>query len=249
VTFQRASIVDFEGALRLSRKSGSKLRTSSQGHSFLMKGASMSCAIPFSIFLFAVPLFSQPQRTINSGSVSGVVLDDEGRLISGATVYALPEKDMRKQLQTTTDQRGRFLLEAVPAGGVYVDAYKESEGLPYNFFAFFKTTDRTPVKVDVQEGSATTGVVIQVGPKAGYLTLGIMDQDGMMLEQEATLVFTRDDMPGPYKQGVKLPHSMLVPSVPFRFSIEVDGFESWSSEIIRLRPAEVLNMVVTLKRR
>jgi hypothetical protein len=199
--------------------------------------------------LLPVQVTPQPQRRNDSGSVSGVVLDDEGRLISGATVYALPEKDMRKQLRTTTDERGRFLLEAIPAGGVYVDAYKESEGLPYNYFAFFKTTERTPVKVDVQEGSVTTGVVIQVGPKAGYLTVTIPDQDGIVLEQGATLVFTRDDIPGPYKVGVKLPHSMLVPPVPFRFSIEVDGFESWSSEIITLRPSEALKTVVSLKRR
>ena len=181
--------------------------------------------------------------------MTGVVLDDEGRFIRDATVYALPEKDMRKQLTTVTDERGRFLLEAVPAGVVYVNAYKESEGLPYNFFAFFKTTGRTPVKIDVPEGNVATGVVIQVGPKSGYLNVMVMDQDGMMLEQEAALVFTRDDMPGSYKISVKLPHSMLVPPVAFRFSIEVRGFESWNSELIRLRPSEDFNAVVSLKRR
>jgi hypothetical protein len=199
--------------------------------------------------LLPLQVAPQPQRRNDSGSVAGVVLDDEGWFIRHATVYGLREKDMRKQLTTVTDERGRFLLEAVPTGVVYVDAYKESEGLPYNFFAFFKTTDHTPVKIDVPEGNVATGVVIQVGPKAGYLNVTVMDQDGMMLEQEATLVFTRDDMPGSYKKSVKLPHSMLVPPVPFRFSIEVNGFESWNSEVIRLRSSEALNAVVSLKHR
>src|SRR5262249_10128337 len=95
---------------------------------------------------------------------------------------------MRKQLTTSTDEPGRFLLEAVPTGAVYVDAYKESEGLPYNFFAFFKTTDRTPVKIDVQKGNLTGGVVIHVGPKAGYLNVTVMDQDGMMVERPLSLL-------------------------------------------------------------
>ena len=86
----------------------------------------------------------QQQRRNDYGSVAGVVLDDEGRFIRDATVYALPEKDMRKQLTTSTDEQGRFLLKAVPTGSVYIDAYKENDGLPHNFFAFFKTTDRLP---------------------------------------------------------------------------------------------------------
>jgi carboxypeptidase family protein len=61
------------------------------------------------------------------GSATGVVLDSSGSPLAKATVYALPEKDMTKQIRTTSDSSGHFTLEGIPAGGAYLDAFKETD--------------------------------------------------------------------------------------------------------------------------
>ena len=72
------------------------------------------------------------------GSIRGVVLDRDGRTLPGAKVYGLPEQNMLRQIGTTADDTGRFTMSDVPAGTVYVSAFKESDGYPYNFFSFFR---------------------------------------------------------------------------------------------------------------
>src|SRR5271157_3806575 len=88
------------------------------------------------LILTAIPLSAAQDGAI-TGSVTGVVLDAERRPLPGATVYGLPEKDMRKQFRTTTDAAGEFTLSNIPAGYVYLHAFKEHDGYPYDFFSFF----------------------------------------------------------------------------------------------------------------
>jgi hypothetical protein len=90
---------------------------------------------------------------------------------------------MRKQVRAVSDNRGGFVLENVPDGLVYVSAFKESEGYPYNFFAFFKTMERE----GVEGGRRADHVVIQLGPKAASLTIRIIQADETPLTTTADI--------------------------------------------------------------
>src|SRR5438876_12354329 len=131
----------------------------------------------------------------STGSVQGVVVDGENHPVPGATVFGLPDNDMRHQIRDTTDSDGRFTLHDVPAGSIYIDAHKESAGYPYSFFSFFKVDDR-PVKVAVVTGQDTKDIVIRLAAKAAHLNIEITDQDSQRAIEGARLLFSRDDIRG-----------------------------------------------------
>jgi hypothetical protein len=199
-------------------------------------------------------LLCQKSALPTTGSVQGVVVDIDNRPVTGAIVFGLPEADMRHQLRTTTDSDGRFALVDVPVGAIYIDAYNESAGYPYSFFSFFKVDDR-PVKVSVVAGQNTKDVVIRFGPKAAHLNIEITDQGGTRGIEGARLVFSRDAMPGAYRRGARPKESILVPTVPFRLTVEVPGYKAWhyggdnwqgKAGLIALKPEESLTLKVRL---
>jgi hypothetical protein len=190
------------------------------------------------------------------GSARGVVLDNEGKPLAGATVYALPELHMLHQIRTSCDATGRFALGGLPAGGVYLDAFKESDGYPYNMFSFYiSPAQRTPVKIEISPGKVIANVVLQLGLRAAYLQLDIADDDGTPVDGE--LLFDRLDIPGPYSRGVRAKERFMVPPVPFRVTFEAGGFlpwhygeEKWQSKagLITLKSGETLHLSIRLKR-
>lgn len=140
-----------------------------------------------------------PAATAGSGSVEGIVLDGNGAPLSYAVTYALPEQDMLKPISVTADETGKFVLKDVPAGIVYISAFKESAGYPYNFFSFFIMPGEHMPKVEVKSGETTKDVVVQLGAKAARLNIEITDNQGHPLDlgvHGVQLTFTRLDMPG-----------------------------------------------------
>lgn len=217
-----------------------------------------------SLLLASMVSLGQTTETPHRGSVQGVVLDGVGKPLPGATVYALPEMDMLKQIRATTDAAGKFTVNDIPEGGVYLGAFKERDGYPYNFFSFFLMPgERRPDKVNVKAGETTKDVVIQLGAKAAYLSIKITDEHGMFLDEGTHLgyVFTRPDIPanrGYYERGANLKgETLMVPPVPFRLTVEAKGYETWhyggkgwqgQEGLITLKSGETLNLTIRLKR-
>src|SRR5260370_6920205 len=166
----------------------------------LISGETMFRLLAISVLVVATFAFDNTQEVSKSGAVEGVVLDGDKKQLPGATVYALPEENMANQLRTTTDAAGKFRLADVPVGMAYIDAYKESDGYPYNFFSFFLSPgEKTPNKVPVTARGTTFGVMIQLGARAAHLQLEITSEDGE--EEQISLLFHLPDMPRPYSRG------------------------------------------------
>jgi hypothetical protein len=209
------------------------------------------------IALLTPGLAQQPLLEPDKGSIAGVVLEQTGTPLADATVFALPEQDMRRQIRTQTDAQGRFVLKNLPVGGAYIHAYKESAGYPYSFFAFFAMPGQEPPpKVDVRPGQTTTGVTIRMGVKAAALKLKITDSTGAPLT--ASAAFERPDMgrPGNYSTGLEAEQVLLVPPVPFRMTVRRDGYADWryiGSDwrepvgLVSLRPGETRELAIVLQ--
>jgi hypothetical protein len=202
------------------------------------------------------PLKSSAQIT-TTGSVEGVVLDLQGKPIPGADVYALPEVDMRiLAASATTDSTGKFTLQSLQPGGYFVYAYKESDGYPNGFFRFLTAPGgQTQVAAKVEAGKVTTGVTMRLA-KFAHLKVHITDEKGNLLGGGIT--FTREDQPGDYGMGTSGEVSMLVPPVPFRLTIDSDGYESWhygganyagKAGLIALKPDQTLTLDVRLRKK
>jgi hypothetical protein len=195
-----------------------------------------------------------PQNAV--GSIEGVVLDQQGKPVPDANVYALLKDDMRiTAASTTTDSVGKFTLRDIPAGGVFVYAYKESDGYPKAFFRFFTNPgSQLPVEEKVEAGKLTTSVTLKLGAKSAYLKFNLTDENGKHVP--AGLVFTREDQPGDFQMGTNGDDTILVPPVPFRLTIQASGYPPWhygganyagKAGLIALKPGQTLNLDVRLK--
>jgi len=213
--------------------------------------------VPVEVFFRIVNAagFSQAPGS-GRGSIEGTVLDGNGVPLHHAVVYALPEEEMLKPIFVTTDETGKFILKDIPAGNVYVSAYKESDGYPYNFFSFFAMPGEQKPKVEVKSGETTKDVVVHLGAKAAYLNILIANEQGDPLDEGVQLIFTRLDVPGYYQTAVKTRKSLQVPPVPFRLRAEAKGYETWhyggekwegNEGLISLKSGESLSVSIRLR--
>jgi len=202
-----------------------------------------------------------PSLPTGTGSVVGIVIDSNGRPIAGANVYALPAQDMTQRFTAVSDVDGKFTINGILMGGdcgwcrtAYIQAYKDSEGYPDKVFAFYHTVDSEVAKVEIDPHRSPPSVVVQMGPKTAYLNLVITDQQGRHIG--ASVTFTRDGFThGVYKRGVGIDETIPVPPVPFRITVEVEGFETWhyggqnfqgKLGLITLKPGQNLRLNVQL---
>ncbi len=220
------------------------------------------------LFLFASNTsFSQTAATPNLGVVEGVVLDQQSKPIPDANVWAFPEQDMGKLITTTSDAAGRFILRDVPIGKIYVFGFKESEGYPCGFSAFYKMkNDRSWVVVETKSGVVPSDVTIHLGPKSAYLKVTATGEDGVSVPVGYQL--DRDDVPGPFNTSVPtdprlvgvgfINGVMLVPPVPFRLTVQADGYEPWhyggknwagKAGLITLKSGQTLSLAVRLHKK
>jgi len=201
---------------------------------------------------------AQTLQPANLGSVEGVVLNQQGKPIADADVHALLQEDMRRTVaSTTTDSAGKFTLHDLPAGGIFVYANKESDGYPDAFFAFFTTPNgQYQVAVKVEAGQVVSGVTMKLGAKFAYLKFNVTDESGRHIA--AALVFTREDQPGSFQTGTTGENTMMVPPVPFRLTIQAEGYEPWhygganyagKAGLIALKPGQTLSLDVRLRKK
>lgn len=224
----------------------------------------VSLLIFFSLSTFPVALAQDQAVTL--GSIQGMVLGQDSKPLQGANVWALAG-DVRYPITATSDAAGMFTLPNVPIGDVYVLAFKESEGYPYPFYAFYRTkNDRCSIKVEAKAGAVTSGVTLRLGPKAAYLRIEATDENGAPVQ--IALQLDRDDTPGSYSTGVPtdprlvgqgfIKGVMLVPPVPFRLTVFANGYEPWhygepnyagKSGLVILKSGQTLNLAVRLRKK
>jgi hypothetical protein len=188
-----------------------------------------------------------------TGSAEGVVLDGDGKPLSGATVFV---GNLAKAPRTMTDAEGRFILKGLPVGKIALMAYKESDGYPYNMFSFYSVPGGPPPEFDVAEGETVRNAVIHLGAKAAYLKLEVTDEAGAQVN--AGLLFSRPDLGryGDYRRSAKANDVILVPSVPFRLTVEAKGFQPWRSGedpqnkdgLIALKSGETRTLTIRLRK-
>jgi hypothetical protein len=202
-------------------------------------------------------LKSFAQTLPTTGSVQGVVLDGQDKPIRDADVYAVPAQDMRVLLASThTDTEGKFSLQDLQPGVVFVYAYKESDWYPRAFARFFALpNDRSVVSAKVEPGKAAEVTLKRVA-KAARLKINVTDENGKPLG--GYFVFTREDEPGDYSMGASPEESILVPPLPFRLTVGADGYADWhygganyagKAGRITLKSCQTLTLAVRLRKK
>ena len=153
------------------------------------------------LIVAAGSLLAQAQTAAPSpvGEIKGTVTDLNGRPVSGATVFAVPQglalDDMTPR-SVKTDSKGRFDFR----GGFQLEAYKlysrkeeDSYPDPLNYF-YAKSQDDAP-QVDLTPDHPSATVTVKLGDKAAVIVGRVIDSDtGDILR--ATVYFIDDQGKG-----------------------------------------------------
>jgi len=179
-----------------------------------------------------------------SGTLDISVRDLNGKPIAEATVYAIYSGRVGSRFpRFRADSAGRLVMPGLLPGSYEIHAYKETEGYPDTFFAFYPTSNKKAWQVVNVIADRTTRVILELGPKYAKLKLTVKNEQGDWVR--ASVNFKRPDQPYPLTTGAG---ELLVPPIPFRFEIVANGYQVWKSKLLNPRPNEALEVTVRLIR-
>ena len=211
------------------------------------------------LFLFlSVASFSQTAATPGHGAVEGVVVDQQGKPIANMDIDVYWQEDMQTRIGSAkTDSAGKFVAHDLPAELILIYAFKEKAGYLRGFSNFNSVpNDDSIVGVKVEAGQTAT-TTIKRKAMGAYLKLNVTDENGQRLLYVVTL--RRDDQPGQFWRKSMAPGDTLqVPAVPFRLSIQSDGYAEWHYGgpnyagrvgLVTLKPGQTLSLDARLQKK
>jgi hypothetical protein len=217
------------------------------------------------IFVVATICIAQSTKDDVWGYVDGVVVDGDGKPLSGAIITAYCHTQrltpdgkawIRPVTQYLADEEGRFNNLKFPEGEVWLLAHKDSEGYPYAFFAFYLMPGQEFPTVKIKAGETTKGVVLRVGVKAAHIKYEAIDADDGKSVSGGFTLQRLDQLP--YQTSEPPNRDLLVPPAPFRMTFDgAKGYKPWhyggdnwqgKEGIISLKSGEVLNLTIRLER-
>jgi len=192
------------------------------------------------------------------GAVQGKVVDELGKPLPGAKVYAEPVKTedapTGKLLFVTTDENGDFTLEHLVTGENVICASKEEAFYPDTGTAALATDLSALPRVHVEESKLTPSITVRL-IKGGKLTGSILDALSGHPVKDSRIRLTRGDDPrlyistGPDEQAH---FEFVVPSKPFRVEVTASGYKTWRSGdnggIIIAEPESIKEFSIQLQR-
>lgn len=213
--------------------------------------------------LYAVTRPEPHQQDSETTAIEGYVEDEDGRPVSGATIYAR-RVDLIKGIEPSanSDKEGRFLIKNLAAGTYTVYGEKEADDYPSTNSAFYSANSTPPVRAEVVEGQVSRGIRVQLGPKAARLVVRTLDATinrPIKNLENVQITLRREDNPnysystGPNTEGE---FSIPVPPVPLTIEVSAPGYEPWTySEegkarpgSLKLNPGETKRLDIALRR-
>jgi hypothetical protein len=136
----------------------------------------MKWFLPIVLLLSGTVVAQVQQET--RGSIRGIVVDEKGNPVKGATVWPGDIRRWTGRLPPPahTDQTGHFIIEGLEFSEYSIIAYDEDEDYPYldgTWLLFYKQPVRATV--ELTQGQPIATVEMRVGPKTGALVGDITD--------------------------------------------------------------------------
>ena len=196
----------------------------------------------------------------DTGTVNGMVTNEDGKTIAGATVYAYPiDRPIVGIIpHNITDASGHFEIKGLSWGLYAVSGAKADEGYPEMLSAFF-TRNQVMQKVTLAPETPTATLTVQLGPKAGRLTGTVTDGLTSAPLSPCTR-FSWASEPNNYLLGTGLVTSdfnTLIPSnTGVLWKVWLDGYKPWyypgtsdesAATTLRLQPGQIISIAIRLE--
>jgi len=182
-------------------------------------------------------------------AIVGSVHDLDGKPISRAVVYAYNTAHATGRfvrLSTLTGSDGGFRIKNLSPGSYRVHAYKESDGYPDTFYAFF-TANRNAWKSVEVYANRMARVDLELGPKGAKLNISIRDDAGNMVAGSVSFQKLTDRQPS-YSESVDPDSQIIVPPIQFRVKVTAPNYSTFESELLKPKSGERLKLNIRLTR-
>jgi hypothetical protein len=189
-----------------------------------------------------------------TGSITGIVVDQQGAPVEGARVeYEREEGNLRGLVPAGgTNQDGQFVIKNLVAGSYRIYAGKEAEGYPDSNPDLHRGANVAPT-VMLEQGVESPPVTVPLLPKAGVLEPIIVTDaaTGKDLTTRAALTLRRADNPRASIAWGGIPSRALMPSdTDVLVEISAPGYESWPEDgepfHVHLGPGETKGLEVQM---
>lgn len=194
----------------------------------------------------------------NTGTVTGVVVDDRGKPVTQAEVHIAEKKPFvghRLVEMHDTDDQGRFVIKEVPFGTYVIMAGKEEAGYPDSRLAFY--SNLSVPTVTLSPSVPTASVTVALGPKAGVLAVSTADAANGKKIELASVTLRRVANPNFFITTSAFKQQIPVPSlVDVSLEVSAPGYTSYycpdpansaRSAPIHLKPGEELKLDIRLQ--
>jgi len=96
--------------------------------------------------------------SLNSGEIDGIIVNREGKTVSGIQAVLIPDQRNRRDLYktTNTDQNGHFTMKGVAPGGYRLFAWEDLEPFAYNDPEILRRYEQAGAEVKISESSKAT---------------------------------------------------------------------------------------------
>jgi len=193
------------------------------------------------------------------GSIEGTVTDEEGMVISSATVYAMHigRPTAAKIPTAETDVEGHYIFKRLSYGRYALAPAKPADGYPVPFHVPNCEHIKHP-EIELSDENHIARLDLRFGKKAGVLVGTVTDADNGN-PVDANVEFRCLTDPSQFVSGSGLTNArfrVLVPSdTPVSMTVSQTGFENWrftrnhAVQPILLAPGETLTVEIRLKRK
>lgn len=166
--------------------------------------------------------------------IEGRVINADGEVVSGATVFADLDGASASAMPTTvSDKNGNFKIRFYEMGNYTVYGSKEEDGYPLTVSGFHQqvSLDQIP-KLTITSCTNVTNVVLQLGHKAPMIEGDVRDLVTHQLVEHATIKLRRAENPELlYQTGTHTAGKfrVAVSTAPFTIEVESPRYEIWSN--------------------
>jgi hypothetical protein len=190
---------------------------------------------------------SQPSARI--GTISGIVLDDQGHTVDQASVCvsSTAKNQTATMCMVASDTEGRFQTGPFEAGNYRIYAVKESDG-----YADFD--QRPGEQVTVSTSSPTPNVVIRMKPRAGMVLASVRDKEtGKSIDRFSLAYISMGKNFNGSGGGNGGTISLTLPTGSDTILVvTADGYQSWyysedGKPLLRLSPGEKKTLDIELE--
>ena len=184
------------------------------------------------------------------GTISGIVVDMEGKPVSQADVSVRRRNAMTgPDIPAQADKQGRFTVTGLEAETYQISASKEEDGYPHLASTFYAGTKSIIQQVTLNENEVSSGNVIRVGPKALKLFGRVVDAVTKKPVNRVRITMRRVDNPGDFFQtGVHGSFRILVPQVPITVEVSAPGYEKRNLDAMTPKAGQINRLDVTLRK-